>query len=290
MARVTTSTRFRSDSDAAYREILALIENNMAACGLVRTSDTGQINVATAVRVTNTVIGYSVWRFDDALQSVAPIFIKLSHRIGSSINNVTCVWEVGTGSNGAGSLTGTTLTLGTRGAVFTSTLDTLFTSYFTHSNGMFGLAPGVEYTNTYNVPYCCIIQRTVDNNGSPTAEGVVMTNGGQTNGLASVGLLRFVAPVIATVSSASYQTFLPYNLSDTRVGLDPQVFMHWTALPKMKPLVASATYLNTEIALGTQFSLALVGVTPRNYLGVGINFGQSASGSPQMALAMLWED
>lgn len=290
MARVTTSTRFRSDSDAAYREFLATIENNMAACGLVRTSDTGQINVATAVRVVNTVIGYSVWRFDDALQSVAPVFIKLTHRISSTVNNVTCSWEVGMATNGAGLLTGTVLTLGTRGAVSNNSTDTLYTSYFTHSNGMFGLAPAIEYVSTYNVPYSCIIQRTVDNNGSPTAEGVVMANGGQTNSTTNIGLLRFVAPVITVSSSAAYQTFLPYNLTDTRVGLDPQVFMHWTALPKMKPLVGTATYVNSEIALGTQFSLALVGVTPRNYVSIGINLGQSASASPQMGTAMLWED
>lgn len=94
--------------DATFRSWAQGIHDALLALGLVQTADTGQINLATALKptVSTTAAGYEIWRFNDALQAVAPIFLKIEYGSGSSVT-VPEVWiTVGAGSNGAGVLTG----------------------------------------------------------------------------------------------------------------------------------------------------------------------------------------
>lgn len=98
------------DTDAAgYRAWVSSIHNAILACGLVQTADTGQADPATINPVTSIIsAGYCVYRFNDALQVASPIYLRIdwSHGNGS---NVAGLWiSVGTGTDGAGNLTGAT--------------------------------------------------------------------------------------------------------------------------------------------------------------------------------------
>jgi hypothetical protein len=82
------------------------ISEGLAAVGLVKTSDTGQIDWATVeVPAINTMAGYEIWRFNDAEQSERPIYIKIEYGRGATepIPAIKC--SVGRGSNGSGTLT-----------------------------------------------------------------------------------------------------------------------------------------------------------------------------------------
>ncbi len=94
-------------TDADFRAwvgaVLAALD---APGGMVRTADAGQINAATVTRPTtvNAMQGYAVWRTD-----VAPfLYVKLNFGTGGTLGgaNPSVVAEVGTGSDGAGNLTG----------------------------------------------------------------------------------------------------------------------------------------------------------------------------------------
>lgn len=63
-------------TDAAFRTWGLAYNAKLAAAGLVQTADTGQIDWATVLAATaiNTVQGYEIWRFDDALQATVPVF------------------------------------------------------------------------------------------------------------------------------------------------------------------------------------------------------------------------
>lgn len=95
-------------TDANFRAWGSGISAALAACGLVQTGDTGQINWTTVTRPLSAVTyqGFEIWRFNDSLQATCPVFIKI--RYGSGGNNQYPGVEitVGQATNGAGTLTG----------------------------------------------------------------------------------------------------------------------------------------------------------------------------------------
>ena len=113
-----TTTSYNSaclhDTDAAFRTWGSAISSALTTIGLTNTSDTGQINWTTVTRPTaNTMAGYEIWRFNDTLQSTRPIFIKLEYGTGSNVLYPHMVASIGTGSDGAGTLTNPTSTAST---------------------------------------------------------------------------------------------------------------------------------------------------------------------------------
>jgi len=91
------------------------LSNCIANCGLVQTSDTGQIDWAATLAtppaiVANTTVGYEIFRFADTLQSTAPIYLKVEYAaqiLGSSSNTIPAVFiRFASNTNGSGTLTG----------------------------------------------------------------------------------------------------------------------------------------------------------------------------------------
>jgi len=293
MARVTNNTSGATSTAEAYRAIIVSIEESIAACGLVRTADTGQINPATVTIPTtvNTDVGYSVWRFSDALQSVAPIFIKLMYRRGSNGQSLGAKWTIGTATDGSGNFVGASMESSALSGISQTAATPTYDNYYTHSSGFFGIAHFVGIATGNTSPFTVFVQRTVDNNGAPTAEGVVMTvSGTAATSTGSCYRMTFTSPPSQRSYNSSYSTTIPGDLLDSRINLDPQVFLCWTSLPKVKPLIATAGYLVGEITEKAQFSIALVGVTPRNYIALGPSAGRILNNAAGSNYAMLWED
>jgi hypothetical protein len=72
--------------DATFRAWGSGIAAQIAAMGLVQTSDTGQINWVTVARpALNTIAGYEIWRFNDALQATKPVFIRIDYGTSSPV-------------------------------------------------------------------------------------------------------------------------------------------------------------------------------------------------------------
>jgi hypothetical protein len=93
--------------DATFRAWGSGIAAQIAAMGLVQTSDTGQINWATVARpAVNTIAGYEIWRFNDALQATKPVFIRLDYGTYTPVDRPRLITRVATATDGAGTLTG----------------------------------------------------------------------------------------------------------------------------------------------------------------------------------------
>ncbi len=80
----------------------------LVAGGWAQTSDTGQVSWASfdGVPAANVVLAFEVWRMNDALASTAPVFIKLEYGITTSYTTPLVWLTIGTGSDGAGNITG----------------------------------------------------------------------------------------------------------------------------------------------------------------------------------------
>jgi hypothetical protein len=120
MAEISTSRSRRSDvafsennsfihtttSDAQFRAWAQAIHDRLAAVGLNQTADTGQINLVTVVApAINTDAGYEIWNFTDTEQGTDPIFFKVTYGKAAQTQRGRVTFQVGTGSNGTGTLT-----------------------------------------------------------------------------------------------------------------------------------------------------------------------------------------
>lgn len=99
-------------TDAGFRAWAQAIHDTLVAVGLVQTSDTGQIDLTTVTTpgTNNTDAGYEIWRFNDAAQGSDPAFFRINYGRGAAAGRCRLQVVLGTGSNGSGTISGTTLT------------------------------------------------------------------------------------------------------------------------------------------------------------------------------------
>jgi hypothetical protein len=111
MATATRMAACSQATDAAFRAWTQLVHDLLVgACGWVQTADTGQFDLATGVApvASPQYQGYRIYRLNDALQASAPIFLKVEFGWGGAATSTPGLrFNVGTGSDGAGTLTGT---------------------------------------------------------------------------------------------------------------------------------------------------------------------------------------
>lgn len=103
-----TLTLSNTITDAEFRAVSQFIANTMETGGIIKTSDTGQVNLTTMTfpGANNTAAGYEIRRFSDALQATAPIFMKIEYARGGGTFGFDIFLTLGTGSDGAGNITG----------------------------------------------------------------------------------------------------------------------------------------------------------------------------------------
>lgn len=164
-----TPANWTNSSDANFRTWGSYIAARLLAVGMVQTADTGQINwtTVTAPAAISTYQGYEIWRFADTLQATAPVYFKLEYGSGNvAAANPGMRITFGTGSDGAGNLTGT-LSASVVGGVITAyaTPGSLFGSGDTN-RFVFATWNGAS-TGTW-----LGFERTLDSSGNPTSEGV----------------------------------------------------------------------------------------------------------------------
>ena len=299
MPKVSWSTPIENSSDATFRAWGSDIAARLATAGLIQTADTGQINWVTVLRPAASAYGgYEVWRFDDTLQGTSPVFMKIEY--GSSNNQATPALRitVSSGTNGAGTPTGlvtTAIANYANGVLVANANITNFPSHAVHTDGFFALVfkmgAGVNALTLFSVS----VQRSADNTGAPTGEAVALIGcgtGNQATVAPPAAIIKYVTSTVNNVVTGADIGFMPSQMTTSVVGVDPQIFLHWIALPKMSPLVGTATYILSEVGLNTEFDLALVGTTPRHYLAVGNSFRKTAYNGSVTVLgtAILWEN
>ena len=145
--KTTWSEVCRITSAAVAKTWITSFFNNLAACGLVQTSDTGQLDPSTiaAVPAAGSYFGYHVYRFNDTQQSNKPVFLRFVPYVGSygGANCGGVAVTIGFATDGAGNITGANTGLlnffnSTAGVQRTETA-TATPCYAVHGEGYFGL-------------------------------------------------------------------------------------------------------------------------------------------------------
>lgn len=295
MTTQSWNTVITHTNDAQFRAWGSELSAKLLALGLVQTADTGQINWVTVTRPgTNTAAGYEIWRFNDSLQGSAPIFFKLEYGTGNAANTPAVWLTVGTGSNGSGTITGTATTR-VQSSVNSTATNTVanYPSYACAVDGFLGVSTKVGAAGTSRGYAGFIICRTCDATGAPTTTGFVVYTSPSTlgtNNPAAIQAIRTASTAVAfTATTAAFASGIVHNVISSVDGSDTQAYLHWMPTPKVLPVVGVCTMVQTEATLGTSFSTALVGSTPRTYISIEISIGQGGPAASNQSICMLYE-
>jgi hypothetical protein len=288
--KVFYQTVISNASDTTFRAWGQQLSNAIATAGLVRTADSGQVNWATVTAPVgaNTMAGYEIYRFNDALQSTAPIFIKMEYGCGTAVGHPQVWITVGTGTNGAGTITG--LASARFAKTTTGTTASTVNTYVCNPGGStFVLVLGAG--SNINCHNAIVVDRTRDANGAATDDGLYMlyamaasTTSNEIHNRKTVQKKTAAFPVGCLMSTA-------WGLS--AYGTNVQVFPHYAYLPQPFNVLACGSYWDAEMPQFSEASLALIGSTPRNYLFTGpTGFGTSNNSAVvgNASMCVLWED
>lgn len=290
MTTFANSTVCDMTTDAGFRtwvaEVITILFTNL---GLTQTADTGQINTATVTRpgAANTSAGYVIGRFNDTAQATSPIFFKLEFGTFNNASTSVQMWiTVGTGSNGSGTINGTTMgRVGIGGALPASNV----TAYTTR--GCYSTADGVAWLAwKYNILGTAnqtgagfLIARSNDNTGAPTTDAVLLlanSASGANSAISNSGTVQ----VISYLTSTAYSTAAPWNGTGTSGlvwGLIPfsltstlfsgNVYVgpcfQYTPVPGVSNWYGLVSY--SELGLGSTASITMVGSTAHTYIQAG---------------------
>lgn len=166
------SFAWSANTEALYRATLSGLSAALQDIGLVKTPDTGQINLATITvpgpGITNS---YEIFRFADTLQATAPIFMKLEYGQSSSAGGGIWIYATfGTGTDNAGTLIGK---VGARTLMNNSSGGSTVakTTYLAMGPGYFTGIFGADQNNTIYPVGVMVIERTLNPDGAYNSAG-----------------------------------------------------------------------------------------------------------------------
>lgn len=274
MVASTTQKVAENNSDQNFRDWAKAISDAIVASGIIRTADTGQINFTTVVRPAsaNTAAGYEIFRFNDTLQSTAPVFFKIEYGSGPGSTFHPAVWlTVGSGSDGAGNLTGQVSSRIQTASTSSSTA--LQTCVFSGTTSRF--ACGLFISGGSGVPFVFTLERTKDNAGADNGTGVMFASFGT-----STRRNQFT-PATGTIPATQTDSGIlaPIGVTSSSFGADviqyPNFFFDRGQI--LNPGITHFSYFNADIAATTQAPVSVYGAN-RNYYFLGGNTPVSARG------------
>lgn len=108
MAASTSNLVCDNSTLANFKSWAQAIGTALAAFGWTQTTDTGQVNWSSISTVPSNAYVYEVWKANDTQASTLPIYLKMEYGYSSTTPQLRA--STGTGSSGAGVLTGGLLT------------------------------------------------------------------------------------------------------------------------------------------------------------------------------------
>lgn len=251
--------------DAEFRTVGSTIAAKLGLLGWVQTADTGQINWTTVTwpLANTTKAGYEIWRMADTLQATAPIYMKISYGRGSSATNFSLWVQFGTGSSGAGALTGTLSTEYQASIGSSDTAGVTSTCYFSgDTNRLCMVLWGNNPTASGARVIVISIERKKDATGADVAGGLYIHVGSATNGISSAPRAEFYDTTSGPFpNTTNWEALMPQNglgVLGADVGLFPIYLSNGLFLPAGMNMQA---YINTAIADFADISATIYGAS-----------------------------
>jgi hypothetical protein len=284
--------------DADFQAWVQGLQAQFAACGLVRTADTGQINSSTVPKpaAASTSQGYEVYRFGDLAQASLPLFFKIEYGSGAVAADRPCIWiTVGTGSSGAGVIGGGGANVARNAfyAAASKSAGVTLPSYCSGDGGRIALVVNYDASaSTFGFGF--VIDRLRDPRGQPSGEASMVFAF-----ISNVWSIQVVTALWALATQQAAGTTPPYfplpHATNTGIFIGGGQ-SKWGAQIAVLPLMCLLGQLRFVLAVGfySTADVAASGVVQPNVNTLGalhtflllptLNFNAVGDG-----LAILWE-
>lgn len=228
MTKSTSSYVSQGTTITTYKALYGVVSAQAQAV-MPRTADTGQVNWTTIATMPGQVIrDYDVLAFTDALQATKPIYVRLDYEATASSTHRVLV-SVGSATNGAGVLSGSTVAAFVVGTFAPSSGNTRY-CYASSDGSYLMLVWNLQGPSGTGTDGLCgfVIERTRDVDGTPNSNGYVIWSwsGSSEPGIAAANYFsgcqaRAFDPTInndALMATYDPSVFIP-NLINTSTGL-----------------------------------------------------------------------
>ena len=263
----------RSASNDEFRAWGSMISNMFANSGLVAQTGIGEINWTTVAMpgAAYAVQGYEVWRFADALQSTYPVYFRVDYGSGQTNNRPAMWFTIGSGIQSNGNLTGVRSPITYTGnghsllAGANSSANTLLT-YYCGDTSRFVIAWCAAGTGANSMLHMfASMERTVDANGSPTGDGVLLAFSDY-NVRKQVAWQRTIGDYTAV--EESWGILMPNTTSGVS-GSNTAVYpLFHAAGPYLNPGLNLLSYFQGDFTANTSNALTFYG-TSHTYMPLG---------------------
>lgn len=268
MTTASNALAYNNTTDADFRAWGSAVSAMLATCGLVQTANTGQINWTTVAKPTGatTYMGYEIWRFNDSLQSTAPVFIKVEYGSGGTATVPGMAITVGASTNGAGTISGAK-TAQLPGSATGSSASSSTGNCYASGDGSYltlMLFPGYGPNNSSESTMACCIDRTRNADGTANGEGVlVIATAGRTS---SPNATYHCVNFSGTIQGASiYNPPAPIPIDTVTswvTGADVGLVPILPFTPKIhSPALGALLHRSADIVRGTDISVSMYGTT-----------------------------
>ena len=296
---MATDTRTLATSnttdDATFRAWGKSISDCVKAAALTAHTDTGQIDWATVLRpAANTYAGYEIFKLTtDTQNSTLGCYIKLEYGQGATLGYAALRIQVGTGTNGAGTLTGQT---GTQRAFVNFSTGASGTAYCSGGDGRFCFvgpwAAGSSSSAAFNTIF--LVERLRDNTGAVTADGIYTFFAGQQGTTSHTGWAQTIRSSYSSTVVANKFGAIVQNQSGN-FGSDYYLNTHHPHDKGLgNPILSNLFYYFTDLNAGSDITVPMY-ATNRTYKPLGnvhqatTNWGNVMFGHLNAGFAILWE-
>ncbi|WLT30767.1 hypothetical protein [Geothrix sp. PMB-07] len=267
------------------RDWAGRLEALLTASGWIQTSDAGQTAASALVNATASgqLLGYQIWRMNDALQASAPLFIKIEFLSTGSITNPGMAFTIGTGSSGGGVITGVMVArtapvnmgAGTA-AFFIGSGDTNRLCFFLAGN-------------TLSASLLFSIERTPDSAGADTSDGFLLLIHENSSSSAVYVVNQLIRPsLLHQATSTALGAFAPSGSNwalGGNIGVCPIRFFDGAPSNPCRNLLL---YLDSDLVRRGTADVALYGTT-RKYMAIGSDSISSVVANGSSSLLIRYE-
>lgn len=245
-----TSTSRALTTAELFRKWAATISKGLKEVGLLKTEDTGQINLETVeLPAVSTFAGFEIWRFNDSNQSNDPIFFKIEYGLGTTTSRPALRMTMGTGSNGSGTL------LNASGVFLGAVANTPAGTpelHICHVDGALVFLESPIENGTSTTSYLLLIERLRDKTGAVVTSGANM--GWQV--ASSAG-----APISTRRKNGTYETSqrVAWTGSGSSVNADGRKMFAAMFMNPEYPFISVLAALKGEVTIGDSGKATLFG-------------------------------
>jgi hypothetical protein len=166
-----------NSTDALFRAWVQFIEDLIVTTGgWTNTTDTGQMTISTATHPggSTTKVGYRVYHMADTLQSTSPVYMRIDYGSAGAANNPAFWVTIGTGSNGAGTITGIAFNGGASASPTVATGSSGTNACNSYGSASTNRVQGLLFVRSgANDLMIFSIERTKDSSGADTGDGIL---------------------------------------------------------------------------------------------------------------------